>query len=67
LRTGDNFFDFNKKKQPSALAWILGRSSTPALGVVDRFGHVIIDRAAVDRDTALKQLAALWNQPPEKN
>jgi thiol-disulfide isomerase/thioredoxin len=56
--------DFQKKKESAVLAWILGRSSTPELGVLDRYGNVVIDSATVDRDTALKQLAVLWNQPP---
>ena len=43
---------------------MLGRSSTPELGVFDRFGNTVIDPAAVDRDTALKQLAVLWKNPP---
>jgi hypothetical protein len=56
---------FQKKKESAVLAWVLGRSSTPELGVLDRHGKTVIDSATVDRDTALKQLAALWNQPPE--
>jgi len=59
--------DFNKKKESAVLAWILGRSSTPELGVLDRYGNVVIDSATMDRDTALKQLAVLWNNPPAQN
>ena len=56
--------NFQKKKESAVLAWILGRSSTPELGVLDRYGNVVIDSATVDRDTALKQLAVMWNNPP---
>jgi len=56
--------DFNKKNQLAVLGWVLGHSSTPELGVFDRFGNIIIDPATVDRDTALKQLAALWEKSP---
>ena len=58
--------DFNKKKQLAVLAWILGHSSTPELGVFDRYGNIVIDPAKVDRDEALKQLATLWKQPPDQ-
>jgi len=44
----------------------LGRSSIPELGVYDRHGNVIIDPAKVDRDEALKQLAALWKKSEAK-
>lgn len=59
--------DFNKKEQLAVLAGVLGRSSTPELGVFDRFGNTVIDPATVDRDSALKQLAALWQNPPAQN
>lgn len=58
---------FNKKEQLAVLAGVLGRSSTPELGVFDRFGNTVIDPAAIDRDTALKQLAALWKNPPAQD
>jgi len=58
--------DYNQKNRLAVLAWVLGHSSTPELGVFDRYGNVVIDPATVDRDEALKQLAALWNNPPEK-
>ncbi|MFO1477875.1 MAG: thioredoxin-like domain-containing protein [Verrucomicrobiota bacterium] len=57
---------YQRKNESAVLGWILGRSSTPELGVLDRYGNVVIDSAKVDRDTALKQLAALWNNPPDK-
>jgi thiol-disulfide isomerase/thioredoxin len=58
--------DFQQKQKLVVLAWVLGRSSTPELGVLDRYGNTVIDSAQIDRDTALKQLAALWKQPPEQ-
>jgi hypothetical protein len=56
--------EYSKKEQLAVLAGVLGRSSTPELGVFDRYGNTIIDPAEVDRDTALKQLAVLWGDPP---
>ncbi len=58
---------FSKKEQLAVLAGVLGRSSTPELGVFDRFGNPVIDPAEIDRDTALKQLAVLWKNPPAQN
>ncbi|HUK84202.1 MAG TPA: thioredoxin-like domain-containing protein [Verrucomicrobiae bacterium] len=58
--------DFNKKNQLAVLGWVLGHSSTPELGVFDRYGNTVIDPATVDRDEALKQLAELWKKSPEK-
>jgi hypothetical protein len=58
--------DFNKKNQLAVLAWTLGHSPTPELGVYDRYGNIVIDPATVDRDTALKQLAGLLNKPAEQ-
>ena len=54
--------DFAKKDQVAVLAWVLGHSGTPELGVFDRYGNTIIDPAKVDRDLALKQFAALLNR-----
>lgn len=59
--------DFNKKTQLAFLAGALGHSSTPELGVFDRFGNTVIDPAEVERNEALKQLAALWANPPAQN
>ena len=59
--------EFNKNKQLAVLAWTLGHSSTPELGVYDRYGNMVIDPAKIDRDTALKQLAQLLNKPAEQN
>ena len=58
--------EFNQKKKLAVLGWALGRSSIPELGVYDRYGNVIIDPAKVDRDEALKQLAALWKKSEAK-
>jgi thiol-disulfide isomerase/thioredoxin len=54
---------FDKNKQLAVLGWTLGHSSTPELAVYDRYGNLVIDPAKVDRDAALKQLAALLNKP----
>lgn len=59
--------DFQQKSKLAVLAWHLGRSSTPELGVFDRYGNVVIDNGAVERNEALKQLTALWNHPPAAN
>jgi hypothetical protein len=47
---------FNQKEKLAVFAHILGRSSTPELGVVDQYGNIILDNAELDRDTALLRL-----------
>jgi len=58
--------EFRQKQKSSVLAGILGQSSTPELGVLDRYGNVIIDNGAIDRDTALKQLGVLLDKPADQ-
>lgn len=56
---------FAQKQKFAVLAGILGRNSLPEFWVLDRFGNVVVDNVKMDRDAALKELAALLRQPGE--
>lgn len=58
--------EYRQKEKMAVLAGIMGRSSTPEIEVVDRYGNLLIDNYVHDREQVLVKFRELLEQTASK-